>query len=115
MLGLGGDFHPTDATLISEWNFTSALSCHELHAPSSYELGEGYYDNMFQGSNGSYQCQHGTTECEGNKVHACAAKYVTNQHTLSDYTACMIRDNYDYLGVAEKVSLYIKIVAHIFT
>merc|ERR1712080_43365 len=54
------------------------------------------------GSNGNYHCQHGKTECEGNKVHACARKYVEDNHLLAQYLGCMIKDNEDYLGVGER-------------
>ncbi|KAF4521313.1 hypothetical protein B566_EDAN002317 [Ephemera danica] len=42
-----------------------------------------------------FNCQHGPTECHGNKVHACAVESVAPSDLLLRYTTCMISDNSD--------------------
>ncbi|KAG8230959.1 hypothetical protein J437_LFUL003917 [Ladona fulva] len=39
-----------------------------------------------------FSCQHGPVECQANKVHACAIKYVKKPDILK-YITCMISDN----------------------
>ncbi|XP_014289167.2 GILT-like protein 1 [Halyomorpha halys] len=38
----------------------------------------------------TYTCQHGPSECDGNKVHACAIKFITDQTTLLNYIGCLM-------------------------
>ncbi|XP_059469911.1 GILT-like protein 1 [Neocloeon triangulifer] len=51
--------------------------------------------SMVDGNSYKFSCQHGPLECHGNRVHACATKYVLDQLTLVRYTTCMISDNVD--------------------
>lgn len=50
-----------------------------------------------------FQCQHGPTECMGNKVHACSIKHIKDDRKLTDYIHCMIEDNYDPKEVGQSV------------
>jgi len=52
-----------------------------------------HYEN--EGLGYMFQCQHGPTECMGNKVHACSIKHIKDDRKLTDYIHCMIEDNYD--------------------
>ncbi|CAH1394896.1 unnamed protein product [Nezara viridula] len=36
-----------------------------------------------------YQCQHGQSECEGNRLHSCATKYIPDVLTTLNYIACL--------------------------
>ena len=54
-----------------------------------------------------FQCQHGPTECMGNKVHACSIKHIKDDRKLTDYIHCMIEDNYDPKEVGQSVILLI--------
>ena len=51
-----------------------------------------------------FQCQHGPTECMGNKVHACSIKHIKDDRILTDYIYCMIEDNYDPKEAGKSVS-----------
>ncbi|CAH1390038.1 unnamed protein product [Nezara viridula] len=46
------------------------------------------YDPDF--SKYKYTCQHGVPECEGNKLHGCAIKYIEDKSTLLHYFSCLI-------------------------
>ncbi|XP_022901173.1 GILT-like protein 1 [Onthophagus taurus] len=41
----------------------------------------------------SFICQHGKTECIGNKIHACVLHLILDQGDQLKYVACMISDN----------------------
>ncbi|XP_049944232.1 gamma-interferon-inducible lysosomal thiol reductase-like [Schistocerca serialis cubense] len=49
-----------------------------------------------------FVCQHGPTECQGNKVHSCAIKYVNNKMQLLNYVACMMSDESDPEAIGEE-------------
>lgn len=49
----------------------------------------------------SFNCQHGPTECIGNMIHACAIKYVQDQHKIIEYIACMISNNREPQTIAK--------------
>jgi len=53
---------------------------------------------------GSYQfdCQHGSEECLGNTIHACAIKYVSDEEELISYIGCMINNNRKSESIAKK-------------
>ncbi|XP_014285157.1 gamma-interferon-inducible lysosomal thiol reductase [Halyomorpha halys] len=36
-----------------------------------------------------YQCQHGQSECDGNRLHSCAVKYITDDLTTLNYISCL--------------------------
>lgn len=36
-----------------------------------------------------YQCQHGQSECEGNRLHSCAIRYIPDTLTTLNYIACL--------------------------
>lgn len=42
----------------------------------------------------SFDCQHGSVECEANIYHACTVEAVQDQKMLLDIIACMIRNNF---------------------
>lgn len=42
-----------------------------------------------------FECQHGTIECYGNKVHACTLVKVKDVATQLKFIGCMIDDNYN--------------------
>jgi len=66
-----------------------------------------------------FDCQHGETECEGNKVHACATKYLeesgpltvnstpdeinSRNRLLTLFVACMIKENRHPMKIARNV------------
>lgn len=55
-------------------------------------------------TNGEYafSCQHGKTECEANKIHACFIKYTANDPTTQlQAVACMIDDNSEPKRIGE--------------
>lgn len=64
----------------------------------------------------SFTCQHGPTECQANKIHACAIEYTKRDPFIQlKYIACMINDNYnpEYAGkkcASEVGVIYNKIV-----
>ena len=60
-----------------------------------------HYEN--EGLGYMFQCQHGPTECMGNKVHACSIKHIKDDRKLTDYIHCMIEDNYDPKEVGQSV------------
>ncbi|XP_014283299.1 GILT-like protein 1 [Halyomorpha halys] len=41
-------------------------------------------------SNYKYTCQHGVPECEGNKLHGCAVKYIKDKSILLNYISCLM-------------------------
>lgn len=57
----------------------------------------------------TFSCQHGPSECLGNKVHACGVKKIENPLKQVEYVACMIVDNYEPLSIgktcAEKLNV----------
>lgn len=50
----------------------------------------------------SFQCQHASIECTGNKVHACAIEAIADQMLLLKYITCMITDNIVPYDIAQK-------------
>ncbi|XP_049842060.1 gamma-interferon-inducible lysosomal thiol reductase-like isoform X2 [Schistocerca gregaria] len=40
-----------------------------------------------------FTCQHGPTECQGNKIHACAAVIVQDKEQQLRFVECMIRND----------------------
>lgn len=36
-----------------------------------------------------YDCQHGESECEGNRLHSCAIKYIDDKVATLKYIACL--------------------------
>uniref|UniRef100_A0A8D8WZG4 Gamma-interferon-inducible lysosomal thiol reductase n=1 Tax=Cacopsylla melanoneura TaxID=428564 RepID=A0A8D8WZG4_9HEMI len=52
------------------------------------------------GNHYKFQCQHGSVECYANKIHSCAARYVSKKTTLLKFVACMINDNMEPEQVA---------------
>ncbi|CAH1390063.1 unnamed protein product [Nezara viridula] len=36
-----------------------------------------------------YDCQHGRSECDGNKLHACAINYIPDTLTTLNYISCL--------------------------
>lgn len=51
-----------------------------------------------------FECQHGTIECYGNKVHACTLVKVKDVATQLKYIGCMIDDNYNPNSIGAEVS-----------
>ncbi len=49
-----------------------------------------------------FECQHGPSECTGNMIQACAIQYVKDDQVLNELIGCMMADNMDVLGSAEK-------------
>ncbi|XP_059487345.1 GILT-like protein 1 [Neocloeon triangulifer] len=49
-----------------------------------------------QNANGqwSFVCQHGPEECRGNKVQACALKYISNPDLQEAYVNCVMANSY---------------------
>ncbi|CAG7829263.1 unnamed protein product, partial [Allacma fusca] len=55
----------------------SGYKCETASTPTTLEVPSfGTRDNN---GNYTFQCQHGPRECEGNKVHACALKYLPEE------------------------------------
>lgn len=46
-----------------------------------------------------FKCQHGPTECEANRMHACAIDIIKNPKTLLDVIACMIKNNMEPIEI----------------
>ncbi|CAH1394897.1 unnamed protein product [Nezara viridula] len=47
-----------------------------------------------------YACQHGESECEGNRLHACAIKYIPDQVATIEYISCLDQLESNYLTFA---------------
>ncbi|CAH1394903.1 unnamed protein product [Nezara viridula] len=47
-----------------------------------------------------YNCQHGESECDGNRLHACAIKYIPDQVTTLEYISCLDKQGPDNLTFA---------------
>jgi len=69
----------------------------------------------FENSTGIYFfCQHQENECQGNKIHSCAIKYISSPTKLLNYVSCLIKNIKYPQGAAKSVSqifydpLYIK-------
>lgn len=66
---------------------------------SSRKVGDSY----------EFDCQHGSTECEGNFYHACGVNKIENKDKSLEYVKCMIADNANPSGIAkscaEKISV----------
>lgn len=54
-----------------------------------------------------FECQHGSAECFGNKVHACAIDKVGDELTSLKLVSCMMEDSGNIEGVGHEVSLLI--------
>lgn len=52
-----------------------------------------------------FECQHGSAECFGNKVHACAINQVQDELTSLKLVSCMMEDSGNIEGVGHEVSL----------
>ncbi|CAH1394894.1 unnamed protein product [Nezara viridula] len=50
-----------------------------------------------------YQCQHGQSECEGNRLHSCAIKYIPDQLTTLEYISCLDNLESEYLAFESSV------------
>uniref|UniRef100_A0A1B6D829 Gamma-interferon-inducible lysosomal thiol reductase n=1 Tax=Clastoptera arizonana TaxID=38151 RepID=A0A1B6D829_9HEMI len=79
-----------------------------LRAPNLFEIDLVPYGKASTqiSSLGEYKfdCQHGTVECEGNKIHACAISKVQDIGTRLKIVTCMIDDNYNPFEVGKKCS-----------
>ena len=57
-----------------------------------------------------FSCQFGDEKCIGNKIHACAIKYVNDQHQLADFlhdTTDIEREEVEELvEIAEEVTVF---------
>ncbi|XP_049829460.1 gamma-interferon-inducible lysosomal thiol reductase-like isoform X1 [Schistocerca gregaria] len=49
-----------------------------------------------------FTCQHGPVECQGNKVHACAAAIIGSKEMQVKYVACMISNNMNPEEIGER-------------
>ncbi|XP_014285170.1 gamma-interferon-inducible lysosomal thiol reductase isoform X1 [Halyomorpha halys] len=48
-----------------------------------------------------YQCQHGEEECQGNRLHGCALKYIPDALTSVEYLSCLEKTplvSYEFLA-----------------
>jgi len=50
----------------------------------------------------TFDCQHGPSECEGNKMHACMGEVVKEQGKRVAMAACMIDDNSEAMGALNR-------------
>lgn len=58
---------------------------------STFENGTGIF----------FQCQHRERECVGNKIHACAIRYIEDNTKLLHYASCLFENLYDPESVAQ--------------
>ena len=54
-----------------------------------------------------FQCQHGSSECLANKIHACGINIIKNQNVQLKYVSCMISDNMIPYEALERVLYYL--------
>lgn len=54
-----------------------------------------------------FECQHGQTECEANKIHACTIEIVEDFKNRLDLVSCMIRDNSNPKEALKRVSFFL--------
>ncbi len=50
-----------------------------------------------------FTCQHRELECQGNKIHACGIKYITNRSKQLNFASCLINNIRNPQSVAESV------------
>lgn len=50
----------------------------------------------------SFTCQHGPTECQANKIHACAIMHLPSTKLQVKYISCMIANNIYPQEIGEK-------------
>lgn len=43
----------------------------------------------------TFECQHGSTECDANMYHACTIEAIQEQSVLLDMVSCMIANNFN--------------------
>jgi len=48
----------------------------------------------------SFTCQHGQDECDGNKMHACAIKYISGEKGVRDFLFCSMSEKYPPTSLA---------------
>lgn len=59
----------------------------------------------------SFSCQHGPTECQANKIHACAIEYTKHDPFIQvKYIACMINDNYNPVYAGKKCASEVGVI-----
>ena len=72
----------------------------------------------FENATGIYfTCQHLRLECEGNKIHACAVKYIKDEQQLLNFVSCLFKNMRNPPKSAQSVSttIYEIFLPHIYT
>ncbi|XP_046650297.1 GILT-like protein 1 [Daphnia pulicaria] len=52
-----------------------------------------------------FTCQHRELECQGNKIHACGIKYISNRSKQLNFASCLINNIRNPQSVAESCAL----------
>lgn len=62
-----------------------------------------------------FECQHGQTECEANKIHACTIEVIDDFKNRLDLISCMIRDNSNPKEALKRVRIFYTTIFYVYS